>query len=62
MENETLTPLQRDTLIKMYNDIIALQKQVGQMQKTIKEINSILEEFTDKTLDIQRKFIDLKLP
>jgi hypothetical protein len=62
MENETLTPLQRDTLIKMYNDIIALQKQVGQMQKTIKEINSILEEFTDKTLDMQKTIIDIKLP
>jgi hypothetical protein len=60
MENEGLTALQRVTLIKMYNDIIEIQKNISIINTTLKKIDDVVKDFTDTTFDIQKSISDMK--
>lgn len=60
MENEGLTALQRATLIKMYNDIIEIQKNITTMNDTLKRIDVVVKDFTETTFDIQKSLLDIK--
>jgi len=60
MENDGLTALQRVTLIKMFNDIIEIQKNITAMNDTLKRIDEVVKEFTETTFDIQKSLLDIK--